>query len=565
MNRSKIIILLFLLATSIQIYSQNPQWLYFTNKKTILSLAKEGDYLWVGTSAGLVKLNTVDGRTIFFNKTNSVLPENTINAIAIDSSGNKWFGTNYGLVKYDGINWNVLNTSNSGLPSNKITTITIENNDVIWFGTDGGGLAKFDGTNWTVFNTNNTEFGLPGNEIWTLEIDNKGIKWIGTNYGMASYSETQWFTHYNTGNTPIPSNYISSIAIDDSQNIWIGTDGSGLAKFNGSSWKIYNVTNSPLPSKYITALAADNSDNIWIGTQGGLVKFDGLNWIIYNKLPFKSILSFLIDNNLKWVGSDGEGLVKFDEKNYTFYNTSNYPLPDNRITNIYIDSKDTKWIGTSYIHDYSWPYLDGLTRIDSSNWVVITENGIMGHINDMVIDKNNNLWLGALFGLTRYDPSNFTINIVLALGDSIDGIKTVEIDNFGNLWVAGIGIGKYDGINWSIDHTKNIEDLAFDKNGNLWASSSGMRYGKLWKFDGNYWIDYWVPGYPDVGSRYLAIDSIGNIWATTYGGGLAKFNGTNWTSYNASNSDIPNNYPEHIIILQIFPLDISHMLYISIT
>ena len=98
MKKLPLILFLALFMFVNPIYSQYTDWINYTTGKIVLSLAIDGDYLWVGTTGGLVKLNTITGDPIFFNKTNSVLPENSINAIAIDSSGNKWFGTSGGLV-----------------------------------------------------------------------------------------------------------------------------------------------------------------------------------------------------------------------------------------------------------------------------------------------------------------------------------------------------------------------------------------------------------------------------------------------------------------------------------
>jgi hypothetical protein len=39
----------------------------------------------------------------------------------------------------------------------------------------------------------------------------------------------------------------------------------------------------------------------------------------------------------------------------------------------------------------------------------------------------------------------------------------------------------------------------------------------------------------------IAIDGQGNKWIGTYGG-LAKFDGVNWTVYKTSNSGLPDNY-----------------------
>lgn len=77
--------------------------------------------------------------------------------------------------------WRNYTTSNSGLPNNTIQTIAIDDSGNKWIGTNGGGLAKFDGTTWTVYTTSNS--GLPDSIIQSIAIDGSGNKWIGTKYG----------------------------------------------------------------------------------------------------------------------------------------------------------------------------------------------------------------------------------------------------------------------------------------------------------------------------------------------------------------------------------------------
>ena len=171
------------------VYSQNPEWMNFTSGANVRALADDGDYLWVG-GVGLTRLNKATGEMVFYNKANSGLPYNDILALAIDTQGN------------------------------------------IWVGTDGGGLAKFDGVNWTVYSRANS--GLPNNQIFALAIDLQGDIWIGT-WGLAKFDGANW-TVYNTGNSGLPSNHINALAIDTQGNIWVGTNGGGLAKFDGTNW-----------------------------------------------------------------------------------------------------------------------------------------------------------------------------------------------------------------------------------------------------------------------------------------------------------------------------------------
>ena len=78
-----------------------------------------------------------------------------------------------------------------------------------------------------------------------------------------------------------------------------------------------------------------------------------------------------------------------------------------------------------------------------------------------------------------------------------------------------------------------------------WDLGSGLA-----KFDGTNWTVYNTSnsGLPDnMGSYSLAIDGSGNKWIGTHVG-LAKFDGTNWTVYNNSNSGLPDNSVRSIAI-----------------
>ena len=77
------------------------------------------------------------------------LIDNWVHVIAIDKSGNKWFGTSKGLSKFDGHNW-INFTENNGLINNYVTSIAIDPFDNIWIGTIAG-ISKFDGKNWVNF------------------------------------------------------------------------------------------------------------------------------------------------------------------------------------------------------------------------------------------------------------------------------------------------------------------------------------------------------------------------------------------------------------------------------
>ncbi|NPV12617.1 MAG: hypothetical protein HPY57_12595, partial [Ignavibacteria bacterium] len=93
----------------------------------------------------------------------------------------------------------------------------------------------------------------------------------------------------------------------------------------------------------------------------------------------------------------------------------------------------------------------------------------------------------------------------------------------------------------------NVRAIAIDGQGNKWIGTDG---GGVAKFDGVNWTVYKTgnSGLPDNRVREIAIDGQGNKWIGTEGVGLAKFDGVNWTVYKRSNSGLPDNYVESIAI-----------------
>ncbi|MEN3038802.1 MAG: two-component regulator propeller domain-containing protein, partial [Candidatus Kryptonium sp.] len=394
---------ILVLASNI-LFSQNPEWVNFTYGNDVYAIAIEGNYVWVGTSGGLVWLDMTTEVMTFYNKANLGLPSNFVRSIAIDGQGNKWIGTGGGLAMFDGSRWTVYNTSNSGLPSDFVRSIAVDGQGNKWIGTWGGGLVMFDGLRWTIYNTSNS--GLSSDYVNSIAIDDQGNKWIGTRGGLVKFDSLRW-TVYNRSNSNLPSDTVYSIAIDGQGNKWIGTYG-GLAMFDGSRWTVYNTSNSGLPSDYVYSIAIDGQGNKWIGTGGGgLAMFDGTRWTVYNRfnsaLPGDVVLSIAIDGQgNKWIGAGG--LAKFDGSRWTVYTMSNSALPSNNIRLIAIDGQNNKWIGTDG---------GGLVKFDGVSWIIYntSNSGLPSNsVNSIAIDGQGNKWIGTSGGgLVVYKEGGFPI------------------------------------------------------------------------------------------------------------------------------------------------------------
>lgn len=542
-----------ILATTLS--SQNNEWVNYTYGKEVLAVTGDGTDRWIGTSqGGMEKLNTVTGEKTFFNKENSSLPGNTVYCIISDSTGILWIGTDGGLVKYDGINWTIYNASNSGLPYNNVSSITFDKQKNMWIGTRGGGVAKYNGVNWEIFNTSNTDYGVNSNTVYTILIDSADNKWIGTEAGISKYREDSWFTHYNIGNSPLPGNRVFAILIDVDGNKWFGTSG-GLAKFDGQNWTVYKSTNSPLPRYYsVQSLALDESGNLWIGSSKGLAKFDDTTWTIYNTtnsdLQNNSINALFIDDNSNiWIGTRFN-LAKFNGTNWTTYDVGQNGLTSTYINAITFDKDNNAWI---CVYDPFTSALetghDSFVEYNGKEWIARAyPDRKYRWTTSAFADNSGNVWVGTSNGLLKYsggDWDSFDSTYSILTDEDINSITN---DNKGNLWLGtSIGLVKYDGEKTTIYKTPDsysVKATCIDNDGNIWAETGAGGDGQLNKFDGNEWTVYY---YSHSKAEYMAVDKNNNIWIATFSGGLVKFDGANWSTYNRANSDLPSNYVNAIV------------------
>ncbi len=86
----------------------------------------------------------------------------------------------------------------------------------------------------------------------------------------------------------------------------------------------------------------------------------------------------------------------------------------------------------------------------------------------------------------------------------------------------------------------DVFSISIDQNGNKWIATYG---GGVAFFDGSNWTIYNTSNsdLPSDAATCINIEANGKKWIGTYGGGLASFDGVNWEVYKSSNSDLPSN------------------------
>lgn len=246
--------------------------------------------LWVGTYGGsLNKLNSSNMALVFYSSQASLSNSpgsNNIFSLLSDKNGAIWVGTaDAGLDKYDpatGQFTHYTKHSGHGLRSNVIRALALDSAGRLWCGTDAG-LYRFDATTqkFTEYSFKPGQVGgISDNMIWYLYVDRTGILWIGTrNGGLNRFDpRTEVFTIYKNdpkiANT-MPPNGIWSICEDRAGRLWIGTAGGGLVLFGRNSNTFTRFTEKDgLPNHVIYGILEDDSGCLWLSTNKGISKFD---------------------------------------------------------------------------------------------------------------------------------------------------------------------------------------------------------------------------------------------------------------------------------------------------
>jgi ligand-binding sensor domain-containing protein len=369
---------------------------------------------------------------VSFNTSNSGLPNNTVRCVAIDSANNVWAGTDFGLAKFDGTNWEIFNTQNSGLTDNLIRAIEFDSLGHLWVGTLIEGLFHYDGVSWTNYSMANS--GLPDNQIKDIEFDLDGFLWVATTGGLAMYDNSVW-TVWNVFNSSFPTNNISSIEIAPDNTKHIGAVNGGLQIISPDNLTVttYWSYNSSLIDNTILSIDLATNGWLWMATPSGgiIVHVAGDNWIFYNTqtsdIPTNSATYILIDGNLKYIPTIDDGLLVYDGITFEQFNTTNSDIPDNYLYCINKDTAGIFWMGS---------YNGGLIKFDPST-IGINENLISSFSISSILQDGNNLMISFTENVARFEVCDLQGKLICSQSSSsksfsvpINGLSGIFLFSF---------------------------------------------------------------------------------------------------------------------------------------
>ena len=475
------------------------------------------------------------------------LSQEAVRAIYQDNLGYIWLGTEEGLNRFDGKSFQQFRHQSSNqksISSDLVYAIASTEENTLWIGTKGrnGGLNKYQysDNSFTHFQAGEKADSLSGNNITALFVDSKNQLWIGTeNHGLnllLSDKDTGSFKRFNV-QMGLSSNKVRAIAEDGYGNIWVGTDDAGVnviepQSFGIKQYKKDSENDNSIPDDAIRTIVSDNLGNIYLGTaQSGLSYFNinenSFTHYQHNANDLTSIsnnkvLSIFQDSDMNiWVGTD-EGLNLFKEgkfKRYFHQNSDYHSLSNNRILSIFQDDGDIVWVGT-YSGLNKWNPKRARfnhVRYQSNNEKEQIPRNIITHFSE---GDNQNILISTYGGgALMYNQRSSSFEQLTQPNELLDDrVMTSLIDRQNGIWLGT----RNKGLSYRADNALNWQHFTQQE------------------------------GLPFNGVTDILQDSNGQIWITTYKGGLSL-----WQSATQSFKNFVFKFKNYIMTFFIFDIFIS--------
>ncbi len=317
-------------------------------------------------------------------------------------------------------------------------------------------------------------------EFWVGTEDEGVYALVGTGYDPAQYAVEKIGEEAGLGYARV-----TSIRFDGPRRVWVSDYGKGIHRIEldedgGIGKSILFSKENGIPNEYINQIFIDEEGNQWFSSQGNgiaVLRDQAFTFIdIWNNEQFPEVSAICNRGTDYWFGGSSR-LAHYSEvsEQYSRLGISN-GLPADKVTALYLDSRNDLYIGTSFSGLYVKEAGSKSIRplLVSGNSLENIINAIDGNGDSIFVATNN--------GVYTYNPaSGNRTSYSTITGLPHNKVNDILIDHEGVAWVATLTSGLY-GINPNqeiieiiIDGKPKLEfvSLAEDKNGAIWAGTSG--------------------------------------------------------------------------------------------
>ncbi len=535
-------------------------------------------FMWIGTENGL---NRYDGHsfTVFRNEPGNAasVSGNIVTDIIEDKDQLLWIATaDGGLTRYDHRlppaeqfkQYRHLQTDSTSIPVNIVNTLLYDQQGYLWLGTGGKGVWRFDKR--TERFEQPVKKGTQG--ILDLCMDASGIIWAGRQGGGLlkinprdlSYQMDERYTNLYAN---LPHASVTALFCDRKKNMWYGSWDKVLYRFNAATGEEEVFEENKHPQGFlndeITGFAEDRNGLLWLGgSTKGLQVYDPVQQRFYHYRYNPSLEGTVGADRINCIYADKDGVIWLgtskgisihhplqkqfeqvflppvagDEKRATIYD-------------LYRDDHNELWICTSnglYIYN---------PASASFRHLPLQYHGVPLSVSKFFRDEDGTIYLGTNYSLFRFNERTHQITllpntekdpvmnkiiksrVVSIVRDTIDGHPVLLVSPYGHFlayydltdqrWVSRMDTVR--NILSSYHLTDNLVRKIFKtRNGKIWLATTRTGLGN-WTKHPHPWVEYLynnpaMPGTISNDNVYdIAEDDKGNLWLSTYGGGLNYF------------------------------------------
>lgn len=464
--------------------------------------------------------------------TESGFPRGPVYSINQTTDGYLWIGTDAGLVRFDGVKFELIRDSRRVFKVASVLGVTPDRDGSLWVRLPRPTLLRYkDGA----FENVMPSFGRPSSTVTTMGRTQSGelLLWVLEGEGSAIVRRGEQFETVTTS-SGLSRSPVLAIAETSVGDIWIGTRDAGLYRFHEG--RAVSVTKG-LPDLKVNCLLPVGNGELWIGTDQGIARWNGVE-LTQQGLPasLKDIQALSLtrdrDANL-WVGTNSHGLLRVNTEGVaTFQGTYE------AVTAVFEDREGNLWIGGA----------NGIERLRDSVFVTRSvPGGLPSEMNGPIhVDRSGRVWFAPIAGGLFWEKNG------RGGGVMIDGLGKDVIYSItggdGDLWIGRQRKGlthlwtdgrrerngpRFETFTQADGLAQNsVYAVQRSRDGTVWAGTLSGGVSKL--KDGKFTTFTSADGLASNTVASILESGDGTMWFATPNG-LSEFANGRWRSYTTEN------------------------------
>lgn len=483
-------------------------------------------------------------------------PGGRVNSISQTMDGYLWIGTDAGMVRFDGLKFQLIQDSGlEGISLNHVRELSADKLGNLWVRMELPTLMRYrDGA----FHNVMADLWQPEAFVTAMTRATNGeVLTASRKWGAAVFHGGKFETLASAA--LLPRSPVICIAAASDGDIWLGTREAGLVRLQGEK---LSVITQGLPDLKVNTLQPGHDGEMWVGTDNGIVRWDGRQLSDRDVPPAlrrvgATAMAMDRDSNL-WIGSDAGGLFRLNQRGLSKLDPLDQHSKET-LTAIFEDREGNLWTGSesgierireSVFVTYSMPeglasqnngpiYVDpkgrtwsaaadgGLYWLQEGKLGKITLAGLSQDVIYSIAGHGDDLWIGRQRGgLTHLHEQGRTFAATTyteAEGLAQNGVYAVHESRDGTVWAGTLnhGVSRFRAGRFTTFTTSDglasdiVTAIAEGSNGTMWfGTANGVS-----ALSQDRWHTYGVQnGLPLENVHCLLEDSAGVLWIGTLRG-----------------------------------------------